>query len=225
MKKIIIATLFILTFSLVRAQDAHEFSWGPYLQLKAGVNGGNIPEGRKNAVLFNGVPDFGLSIYYPLGEFYDIGLMADLGMSTYAFGQKDVINAVQYDLKFSYLTFAPYFYFQGFMAGLALGYPLMADYGAEIDTKHVAFMAELRLSGMYPLYMDESGSLNAVLHAGYMLTGVYEDFPVDDALKEIIPALPPQVHTNKYNPRVISISLGINYLFNMEYFANLFGAE
>lgn len=222
--RIVFASLTFITFSftsLFSQVDYYEpaeqelFRVGPYLQLKAGVNGGNIPDGRKNAIAFNGIPDFGATCYVPLSLDSDLAATFDLGLSTYSFSFKDVHKGDVYQQKYSYINLAMNFHLYYTMMGFNFGLPVSADMeGREIKTDNLEIMAEFRLGAIIPLMQDEDGSLNIMVYAGYMMTGIYSDFEKDDPLKNLIPEIPPQEITQKFNPRAVSISIGLNYMFN-----------
>jgi len=209
---IIIASL--LTSSLLKAEQQRDLSMGPYLSLKAGVNAGNTMDGRKNGIAFTGIPDFGVQFYYPLSIDNDLGIFCDLGLSNYAYNIEGVNVGKDYTLTYRYITIAPRFYFNIFSFGFAYGMPIAADFGEEIDTDILESLAEIRLAAFIPLMSDESGSLNLNIEVGYMFTGFYQDFAKNDPLLPSIPEVPPQVPSSKYNPRAVSLSIGISYLMN-----------
>ena len=145
----------------------------------------------------------------------DLGMFFDLGLSNYAYFIEGVNVDREYTLTYRYITLSPRFYFNIFTFGFGIGYPIAADFGEEINTDHLEVMAELRLGAFIPLMSDESGNLNLNIEAGYMFTGIYSDFANNDPLLEYIPAVPPEVPSTKYNPRAVSLSIGISYLMNL----------
>ncbi len=216
MKKVIF--LLIISYCLtsyLQAEPKRDFSVGPYLSLKAGVNAGNTMDGRKNGIAFTGIPDFGAQMYYPLSVESDLGFFCDLGLSNYAYFIEGVNVGKDYTLTYRYISISPRFYFNIFTFGFAFGVPVAADFGEEINTDHLGVLAELRLAAFIPLMSDESGSLNLNIEAGYMFAGIYSDFANNDPLLEYIPAVPPKVPSSKYNPRAVSLSIGISYLMNI----------
>ncbi len=205
---------FILVAQAQEEDDFHYLSAGPFFALKGGVNGGYIPEGRKNAALFNGLPDFGITLFYPLGEETDLGLMMDLAYTTYAYQIEGVEVNYNADCKYSFISFAPNMHYNGFIAGFNFGFPIDNSFGDKLKSDKLNFMVEIRLGYVYPLLNDEDGSLNVFMQAGYMLTGLYSDFVKDDPLLETIPPTFPEKFTDKFNPRTISLLVGLNYLLN-----------
>jgi hypothetical protein len=190
-------------------------SIGPYIALKAGVNGSNVQEGRKNGISFNGIPDVGLSLYYPLGTTSTLGLHGDLGYSLYTFYIKDAGNNKEYLNKYSYITFAPNFRFGYFSIGFNFGVPLSGKVEEDVRTEDMNYLAEFRITGTYPILQDEDGTMNVFFTGGYMFTGVFKDYAKSDPHKNLIPIVSPDNTTNKFNLRAISASLGINYMFNI----------
>lgn len=218
MKGFITIVLFAALSFIAIAQeesDFHYFSAGPFFALKGGSNGGYTPEGRNNAAIFNGLPDFGFTLFYPLGEESDLGLTMDLAYTTYAYKVEGVDVNYDADCKYSYISFAPNMHYNGFIAGLNFGLPVDNSFGDKLSSDKLNFMVEIRLGYFYPLLNDEVGSLNLFLQAGYMLTGIYSDFVKDDPLRTTIPPTFPEKFTNKYNPRAVSILIGLNYLLNL----------
>lgn len=217
MKKVLIALLMFTYSFWAFAQeegDFHYLSAGPFFALKGGVNGGYIPEGRKNAALFNGLPDFGITLFYPLGEESDLGLMMDLAYTTYAYQIEGVDVNYKADCKYSYISFAPNMHYNGFVAGFNFGMPIDNSFGDKLKSEKLNFMVEIRLGYVYPLLNDEDGSLNVFMQAGYMMTGLFSDYVKDDPLLATIPPTYPEKFTNKYNPRTVSLLIGLNYLLN-----------
>jgi hypothetical protein len=214
---LLLAAMFVLFLSpfCAQAQMFKNLSIGPYFAFKAGVNVGNVQDGRKNGLALTGVPDFGVSSKVILSDTRDLGITFDLGYSSYAYKIKNADNSDSYTMKYGYINLNPNLYFSGLLLGLNFGIPVNANYGPSISTSKIGFMTEFRLGGIVPLYSDNESSLNFIVNAGYMLTGIYGDYPNDDPLKTIIKPVPPQKITDKFNPRALSLSIGINYLFNL----------
>jgi hypothetical protein len=197
------------------SQDLKQVSIGPYLGYRAGVSTVVTPQGRKNGVGFNNIPEFGLTSYFPLTSQANIGIATELGYSTYSYlmisGRQD---ATEYKLSHSYLTINPNFFFRGFFIGVNIGLPMASDYdGTEIKTSKQETIAELKVGGMIPIYQDESGELNLVIMGGYFLSGIYKDFVKNDPMKDIL--LTDEPVTKIFNPRPASLMVGFNFLFNL----------
>ncbi len=220
MKNILLALIFgVLGFAVSNAQEYRSFSAGPYLGFKAGVNGGNVMDGRKNAFSFVKIPDFGVNSLILLSQENDLGVGLGLGYSSYGYKIKGINVGKEYNLTYSYLNFSSEFYFQGITMGFNFGYPIAADYGAKIDVSKIAIMSEFKIGYIYPIMYDEDegSSLNIYINAGYMLSQIYTDFAKDDPLLQFIPEVAPEKISSKFNPRAVSVSLGMTYWFGIDH--------
>jgi hypothetical protein len=208
----------------VKAEEEQYFppAIGPTLGYKGAVNGFTNPQGRKNAFAINNVPDVGLSIYVPLDLIYNLGLYFDVLYNTntylmkYNYDGNTEIYANKDRMRYSYFTIAPSFNQSGFMLGFSYNIPVSADWeGTNINTDKLDNVFEIRAGYSYPLYFDEVGRLNIYINASYALNGIYKNFERDDPLSKIVPANPPQIITNYYNPRPAGIQIGMSFLFNI----------
>lgn len=220
MKKIFILIFaFIIIVQNLFSQDEEFYNYplslGPYLAFKAGINGGNIPMGRKNDYKINYLPDFGISSYIPLSETTSLGLVLNLGYSTYCYNIIRYKDDTTFSFRYSYLAFSSNVHFLGFILGLKFGVPISADFGPKIEISKLNTLLEVNLAWMYNLYATERGDLNIYIEGGYMLNGIYNNFANDDPLKNLIPAEPPEEITNRFNPRVVSLAIGLKYLFSL----------
>jgi len=197
-------------------QSKQILSIGPYFGFKAGVNGQNVQLGRKNGVSLYPVPDFGVSSFLSLNEDYSLGISLDLGYSTYSYTLIDSRFNDKYNFHFAYLTLNPIFYFIYYGIGFTIGYPLNADFGESIPTENLSFIAEFNISFTYPILFDEDIAMNFFAKAGYFLTGVYKNYKEHDPLKDKIPEVPPDHTSEAFNPRPISLLIGLNYLFTID---------
>lgn len=228
MKKIYYILQFIFCISLVaivsitsaNAQDENlklfpRYTLGTYFSFKAGVNGGNTPEGRQNGLSFNGIPDFGLIGYFPFDVEPDLGLLYDIGYNSYSFKMKSFSTDEKFTESFSYFSISARFFFTGFFLGFGINFPVRADFGATIDNSKLQTNYDVKLGWMYNVRTDEVGEFNVFVQGSYMLNGIFKDFGKDDPLKPYIPAVPPEEITNSFNPRAASLTIGINYMFNL----------
>ena len=85
MKKYIIGMIALLCFEIAGAQEYRSFCVGPYLGFKAGLNGGNVMDGRKNAMNIARVPEFGVNSLLILSNEYDLGACFGLGYADYSY--------------------------------------------------------------------------------------------------------------------------------------------
>lgn len=217
MKKYIIGMIALLCFEIAGAQEYRSFCVGPYLGFKAGLNGGNVMDGRKNAMNIARVPEFGVNSLLILSNEYDLGACFGLGYADYSYKIKGYAVGREYKCNYSYINLSTELYFQGITMGFAFGYPLAADFGSKIDADKLGFMSEFKIGYIYPVMLDleEGASLNLYINAGYMLTGIFKDYAKDDPLLPFVPAVPPQTSSSKYNPRVVSITIGMSYWFGI----------
>ncbi len=215
MRKILIfAGILLITLS-AGAQDGTNLSVGAFLGLKPGVNGTDAPHGRKNKLAFSNLPDVGLSTYINWGQESVVGARVDVAYTNYTYGIQNYSTGETYDFELHYITLGPSLLVRGFMFGFNFGMPMSAKWEEDIDTEILSTLAEFRFGYNLELFKDETGSLNAFIYMGYMLSGVYSDYEVNDPMKEIAPASPPEVITNGFNPRVASALLGFSYVFSL----------
>ncbi len=214
MKHFIILIVFIALSLETKTQGNYPFSAGPYLSAKTGYNANYSPLDRKSVFAFNGLPDFGLSFYFPASNDSHLGFITDIGMTTYAYKVRGLNEGISFDMSYSYFTISPAFYYGGIIAGFNFGLPVSANYGAKIETGKLNLLAEVKAGAVIPFISDESGRVNLLITAGYMLTGIYKDFVKDDPLLQQFPPDSTEKFTSEFNPRAFSISLGLNYMFN-----------
>ncbi len=214
LKILTLILFFCLQINLFSADNDIFLETGPYLSLKAGVNGVDTPSGRRNGFTINSLPDFGMTVQSSLSAESDLKLSFSLGYSTYSYNIIRHIDDEAFKHSYSYLTFAPEFIFGYFSFGFNFGLPMAADFDREIDTETLNMLAEFRIGGHYPLFEDETGALHIFLKAGYMLNGIYDNYRENDPLAEIIPEQSDPI-TDDFNPRAASVQLGFIYLFNI----------
>jgi hypothetical protein len=222
MKTILILVLSIIIF----ASDAfsqpeentsavnYKFGFGPFISFKAGINGTTSPLGRENAINLSGIPDFGIAFYSPVSSTSKLGICYDFGFSSYSYKVKGTIDATDKTMMFNFISFSPGFNYSGLLIGMTFGFPVSASFGPDLKSDKLNPLVEFRLGYMLPLISDKDGRLNLNLYWGYMLTGVFKDFVKDDPLLQYYPQNPTEKWTNAFNPRAMSLSLGINYMFN-----------
>ena len=218
MKKIIYLFLVAIVFVMnAKAQDddLYPLSFGPMLSGKMALNGVDTPMGRKNGLAISSLPDFGIAAYIPATYVGNIGALFNLEYSSYSFLMKDADREIDYQHNLHYITLSSSFYFNDLWFGFGAGMPLSADYeGIEIDSDIFNMTIDFRIGYMYPIYQDEDARLNLFAEASYMLTGIYDEYPENDPMKDIIPEHDIDPVTSVHNPRIASFRIGFNYLFN-----------
>jgi hypothetical protein len=215
--KNILAGLIIIIVSFVHviSQEINPPSLGLHLGMKAGISVIETPEGRQNGISFNSLPEFGINSFYPISKSSNLGIILNIEYSTYSFIIKDFSKGTNYFHEASYITFNPNINFNGLTFGFGFGMPSSANVeGVNIDTKVINTMIDFRIGYNYPIFVDETGTINIYFIAFYMLTNVFDNFKSDDPLKLIIPEIKNYPITNVHNPRAASVSIGFKYDFN-----------
>ena len=214
------AILFLILFlsnSLLaqepRIYDNPQIGAGIYIAGKAGVNGVESPEDRKNKFALNNIPDFGIKLQWKKAAGGKVALLFDLGYSSYSYYVEHIPTSADYKHNYYFLNLGPTVKFRFIYAGFNFGIPATANVEErEIETADLNIIAELFIGGEYTLFKDDTGEFNIYAETGYMLSPVYDNFYRFDPLKEILPGQQDNV-TSQFNPRVFSISVGISYLF------------
>jgi hypothetical protein len=190
----------------VQAQRQQVFA-GPSILAKAGVNAGEIPNGFKTGVNFNGLPDLGVTLKFMFSKETSIGMIADLEYATYSYQMKPNDGANDNNTLITqaqYISFAPSLYLSGLTLGAAFGFPsaLATKFVSGTEVPNVGAddltspSIELRIGGMIPVMTADIGQLNIVLRGGYMVTGMDSE-------------------SDEFSPKVASGALGINFLFDL----------
>lgn len=207
---LLVATVMVFSTSQLMAQKV---LLGPSLVVKGGVNAGNIPEGQKTAFNFHGGPDFSANILYLFNKDMNIGIMGDIGYSTYSYRMRPESESIANDdntsvIKPSYVVLAPSFFMGGFTIGVALGFPssysvsnVSGKIKSDLPTDNLKSpMIELRIGGMIPLYDFVGGRISIIPQVGYMVSGMVKEVAGFDST---------------YDPKIISGGLGVSYHFNL----------
>ena len=212
-----------------QSKNNFPISVGPYLTLKAGVNTTTV-DGMQNAVNFNGMPDLGVTAYIPFSEKSPIGGFLDLGLCTHSFGLKLIsektggFGDITWKNYYQYFNISPNLYLGGFTLGFNFGFPISAkfkDYEIdnpnissleqylgenEADSENLNTLIEVTIGGMIPVLADETGRLNIIIRASYTFSNLYEG---SDNLNQLFKVSYPEIIP-------ASVSLGIDYLFNIQ---------
>ena len=208
---------YFLLFILIAAVSVHaqnfQLGAGPAFSMKGSVSYPTTPEGRQNGFALAKLPAFGISSYIPVSTKNKLGIVAGINYETYSY----MINEFEGDdfqNNHTYLTINPNFCFNWFLFGFNFGIPLSADYeGNEIKTGKMNTSIELIAGGHFNIYDDETGRFVFFFELGYMLNGIYDDYPKNDPLAGV--AQVTEMTEDKHNPRTGSVTLGFSYLFNL----------
>jgi hypothetical protein len=211
---LIITTSSILSYSQTEKSNNYPLSIGPFISLKGGVNAAGVPKGIKNGFNFNGIPDFGASLYVPFTEQSKFGMTADFAYSTYTY-ELELYDYPysKWSNEFSYFTISPNLHIFGFMFGFAIGIPLSSktdnsNYSKYFHSSDLTTMFELRIGGMIPVYANETGRLNFIINSGYVINGIYKEKNINDFLNQMSTS-------GSFNAHPAWISFGLDYLFNL----------
>lgn len=215
MKRIVSTLIILFTLAFIgNRATAQVLSIGPSIGIKSSTNYAPKMIDRKNEMRFSQMPDLGLSAFWQLYEDSPSGLGATLSYSSYAYGIKSK-SMLTHKFSYSYLTFSPYVNVSNIFLSFSFGLPMNGKYVGDIPTDNLRVMSEVSFGYMMPVLREDDSSLNLYLSAGIMLTNMYYDFPKNDPLKSIVPVVAPDMPSDKFNPRCLSIGFGLNYLFNI----------
>jgi len=182
----------------------YPFSVGLSLAGKMGVNAAEVPQNIQNALSILKGADVGLLGYLPMSEDSKTGLFVELGYTNTPFGigYYGLPTSHNGHINQKFFTISPYILMYGFTVGLDFGFPLsksLERVDATLIPIEPDISASLRVGGMFPLHTSQIGTLNFTVNATYSITGL--DY---------------WNATYTYNPATLSI--GLNYLFNLEGF-------
>lgn len=212
------------------AAQPYEMGLGAHLRLKAGVNTASIPEGEKTFTTFNGIPDFGATFYVPFDKENNIGAIFEAGYLTNSYGQRFLAAGLLPDIdatvKLNYIGISPNISLGVFSLGMELGIPVggsisvpgfetsflgqkftTPDTTVSIKSDSMAVLVGLRAGVAIPLMQDENGRLNLVILGSYALTGAVKNFSETDINGRPL--------SDSYNPKPVSLSIGVSYLFSL----------
>ncbi len=211
MKKLILLTLGILsTFSPIFAQeyipskDIYPFGFGMFVAGKAAVNTQDPPNGIKNGMAINSMPDLGLQVYVPFGGESNIGATLDLAYIGYSYQFKIYNNeSVNWVDKLSYFSISPNFHLSGFLLCFYFGFPLLAESGGSVyslNSNNMNTYIDVHFGGLIPVYKDNFGRVNLYVQGEYALSEVFAN----------------KVNSNYpgFNIQPAAIKIGISYIFN-----------
>ncbi len=207
MKKYILAFCILISYGLYSQNGFNDlllkqYQLGIFLTGKGCVNTVEPPQGIKNDFQLSKLPDFGLKFSYKFTG-TDTKLFADVSyLSTfmkYKLYNNPTINWIN---EFHYINIGLGFEFSSFLISLNIGLPSSGKLGItqgnsiELKKNDMNTMFQIRVGASIPIVQDVLGDLNFIVFADYFLVGV---------LKQ----------DSNYNPRIASLSIGLNYMFNL----------
>lgn len=215
------------------SQDIDPMAVGVFVAGKASTNVSTAKVLFDNSFAVAPVSDFGVTGYIPLSKRKNMGVLLDVGMSSYSYTEKLKSDPSKEDSafthKYSYLTIGPSFTASyitfGFNLGLPMGVIRKNGSGTEITTidgfrtltssqidttvysdekDNLKTTLEIRVGAMVPVLKTSLGRLNVFANAGYMISNILKD----EYFK--LPSL------KDANPSIFSFSIGVNFLFALE---------
>lgn len=221
MKKNIILLVLVLSLLIsisnitAKAQIFESISIGPTIGFKFGKNYISPMKGRKEETKLSKLPELGISTFALLSEENNLGISLDVLYNTFSNRTKIEKNEQIYDFTYSYISLSPHLKFQNLLLGFTFAYPIKANFGNDIPNENIRVMSEFNLGYSLPIMIDDQSEFNIFIKAGLMLSPIYYDYPNNDPLKLISPAIEPDFQSEKFNPRILSFTLGLNYMLNI----------
>jgi hypothetical protein len=172
-----------------------------------GINAAEVPNSIQNALsVLKGV-DFALLGYLPMSEDSRTGLFVELGHTNTPFGIKyyGLADRDNGHINQRFFTISPYLLMSGFTIGLDFGFALklresdLNNVTANLIPMKSDINVNLRIGGMVPLLTSDLGTLNFIVNGTYSFTGL-------------------SYCGTAYTYRPSTLSMGLNYLFNLEGF-------
>jgi len=232
MKKMFLCVVLFLGYiSISLSQDIDPIAVGVFL---AGNGSSNVSKARlnsENGFAVTPLSDFGITGYIPVSKRKNMGVLLDVGMSSYSYSEKPTANPTDETTitnKFNYLSISPSFTASYITFGFNLGLPMSASRkngsGTEVTTidsfpivkngvndkllsdvkDNLNPVIEIRVGAMIPVVKSTLGRLNIFAKAGYMISKMLKD----DYYKV--------AGFSDTNPSMFSVSIGINYLFTLQ---------
>lgn len=182
--------------------EKSQFQLGAYLVGKGCVNTVDPPQGIKNDFQLSKLPDFGAKFSYRF-EGTNTKLFMDISYLSAYMKYKLYNNpSINWTNEFHYFNLGLGFEFSNFLLSLNLGFPTSGKWGftqnlsIDLEKEDMNTMLQLRVGAIIPIIKDKIGDLNFIILADYFLVG---------ALSQ----------DSNYNPRIASLSIGLNYMFNL----------
>ena len=198
----LILTAFFNTFSSDFDEQFYPLQIGTYITGKGCVNTVEPPQGIKNDFQLSKLPDFGLKFSYQFQPTSSTKVFADISYLSVYFKQKLYNNPnINWVSELHYLNFGLGFEFSSIFLSLNLGIPTSGILGTqfgnvELKMEEISTMLQIRFGGVIPIFYNSIGSLNFLIFGDYFLVGAF-------------------IQDSNFNPRVVSLSIGLNYMLNV----------
>ena len=181
---------------------------GAYITGKGCVNTVDPPQGVKNDFQLSKMPDIGVKFSYQFQPTSSSKVFAELSYLSVYYKEKLYNNSsINWINEFHYFNLGVGFEFSSMFLSLNLGLPSSGKSSSgkwgiyvvvppDLKTEEMNTMFQIRFGGAIPIFQNRIGSLNFLIFGDYFLVG----------------ALTQELN---YNPRVASLSIGLNYMFNI----------
>ncbi|MBI3259384.1 MAG: hypothetical protein HYZ54_07935 [Ignavibacteriae bacterium] len=216
------------------AQDIDPLAVGVFIAGKGSMNLSKTQTGIENGFVVAPLSDFGVTGYIPVSKRKNMGVLLDLGLSSYSYSQKPTSNVTDDNTithKFNYFTIGPSFTASyitfGFNLGLPMGVSRKNGSGSEVSTidpfkvltinepkvdtivysdvkDNLQPILEIRVGTIIPIVKTSLGRLNVFANVGYMMSNLIKDEHF--RLSSL----------KDTNPSVFSVSIGVNFLLGLE---------
>lgn len=183
--------------------NSSAFQLGAYITGKGCINTVEPPQGIKNDFQLSKMPDFGAKFSYRFEGSSNTKIFADISyLSAYMKYKLYNNSSVNWTNEFHYINLGVGVEISSILVSINFGLPSSGKWeitqGLSLDlkTSDMSTMIQLRVGAAIPIVKDRIGDLNFLILADYFLVG---------ALSQDL----------NYNPRIASLSLGLNYMFNL----------
>ena len=175
---------------------------------------------------FSGTPDIGVSVYLPVSKKNAVGITADISLANYQNTYTSGSDNIGFTRTFNYLMIVPGIKFEHVTFGIGIGLPMgyhrhnnvtdlaeeekwsFLQSGSSISTTVTGdgkagmnMIIEPRLGYSYPVMSNSDSQLNLNAQVGLMLSNVFKE------------EYYPTANLQSYNGTMMSISLGVQYMF------------
>ena len=186
----------------------------------------NDAKSEVHGFTFSGTPDIGLSVYLPVSKKNAVGITADISLANYQNTYTSGSDNIGFTRTFNYLMIVPGIKFEHVTFGIGIGLPMgyhrhnnvtdlaeeekwsFLQSGSSISTTVTGdgkagmnMIIEPRLGYSYPVMSNSDSQLNLNAQVGLMLSNVFKE------------EYYPTANLQSYNGTMMSISLGVQYMF------------
>lgn len=232
MKKMFLCAILFLGYTEVSlSQDVDPIAVGVFVAGKGSSNVSKAKANVENGFVVTPVSDFGITGYIPVSKRKNMGVLLDVGLSSYSYKETPTTNPTDETTitsKFNYFSIAPSFTASYITFGFNLGLPMSTSRkngsGTEVSTidsfpivkngvnekipsdvkDNLQPTLEIRVGAMIPIVKTTLGRLNVFAKAGYMMSSMLKTEYYKIA------------GFSDTNPSMFSVSIGVNFLFTLQ---------